>query len=98
MHQVDLSLKELTKVEGAATLGVKITDGKIVEDWESYDALGFIQQLTPPPTDTEANKAIINRVFEGIWNQKNLPAVDDIFAAEWKMNSAKSIGCVLIGG
>ncbi|MBC8338452.1 MAG: hypothetical protein H8E39_07155 [Alphaproteobacteria bacterium] len=22
---------------------------------------------------------------------------DDIFAAEWKMNSAKSIGCVLLG-
>ena len=29
MHQVDLSLKEMTKVEGSATLDVKITDGRI---------------------------------------------------------------------
>lgn len=31
MHQVDLSLKELTKVEGAATLDVKVKDGAITE-------------------------------------------------------------------
>lgn len=31
MHQIDLSLKELTKVEGAATLDVKIKDGQIKE-------------------------------------------------------------------
>jgi len=61
----------------------RFADGKIVEDWESGDFLGFMQQLTAPPVDTEANKALARRVFEEVFNQMNLDLVDEIFAADY---------------
>jgi len=61
----------------------RFADGKIVEDWESFDALGLMQQLTATPVDTEANKAIARRVFEEVFNQRNLDLVDEIFAIDY---------------
>ena len=60
----------------------RFADGKIVEDWESYDALGFMQQLTAPTVDTEANKVIARRVIEEVINQKNLALADELFATD----------------
>jgi len=72
------------QVKGTGIVINRFADGKIVEDWESLDFLGFMQQLTaPPPVDTEANKAIARRVFEEVFNQKNLDVVDEIFATDY---------------
>ena len=65
----------------------RFADGKIVEDWEIADFLGMMQQLTPPPVDTEANKAIVRRVFEEVFNQRNLDLVDEIFAADYVLHA-----------
>ncbi|MBC8235679.1 ester cyclase [bacterium] len=56
----------------------RFADGKIVEMWWAYDALGMMQQLTPPLPDTEANKAVFRRLIEEVWNNKNLDLIDEI--------------------
>ena len=65
------------------TTGISIyrfADGKVVEIWASYDALGMMQQLTM--SQEEYNKAIANRIFDEIWNQGNLDVADEVLAAD----------------
>ncbi len=59
----------------------RFADGKIVEIWASYDALGMMQQLTI--SQEEANKAVVQRVADEIWNKGNLAVVGEIFAADF---------------
>jgi steroid delta-isomerase-like uncharacterized protein len=59
----------------------RIADGKIVELWWSWDTMGLMQQLTA--TQEEINKAVATRSIEEVWNQGNLDAVDEIYAADY---------------
>jgi steroid delta-isomerase-like uncharacterized protein len=58
----------------------RIADDKAAELWWSYDALGFMQQLTAP--NTEANKAIVRRSVEEFWNTGNMAAIDEFYATD----------------
>jgi len=60
-----------------------MADGKIVENWWAWDAMGLMAQLTAPPVDTEANKAIVRRSFEEVMNKGNLAVVGEIIAEDY---------------
>jgi len=38
--------------------------------------------LIPPPVDTEANKALVRRYFEEVWNKGNLDLVDELVSVD----------------
>ena len=56
-------------------------DGLVTNFSLYYDNLTMLAQvgLFPPP-DPEANKAIVRRVFEEIWNQGLLDVADEVIA------------------
>ena len=56
----------------------RIVEGKIVELREEWDAQGFFQQLGALPQATEANKALLQRVFEEGCNKHNLALFDEL--------------------
>ncbi len=56
----------------------RIVEGKIVEEREEWDTLGFFQQLGALPQATEANKALLQRVFEEGCNKHNLALFDEL--------------------
>jgi steroid delta-isomerase-like uncharacterized protein len=58
----------------------RFADGKIVEIWVSYDALGMMQQLTM--SQEEYNKAVALRVVE-MWNTGSLDMADELFATDF---------------
>jgi steroid delta-isomerase-like uncharacterized protein len=73
----------------------RITDGQIVETWDNPDLFGLRQQLglissdkanQPSSADamsTEPNKAVIQRLFTEVWNQKNVAVIDELFAPDF---------------
>jgi steroid delta-isomerase-like uncharacterized protein len=58
----------------------RIVEGKIVEERQEWDALGFLQQLGAVPQATEANKALVRRMIEEGWNKHNLALLDELYA------------------
>jgi steroid delta-isomerase-like uncharacterized protein len=50
-----------------------------------YDNLTLLAQLglIPPPADTKANKAVVQRVADEVWNQGNLAVADELFATDF---------------
>lgn len=76
------------KITWSGSTIYRFADGKIVEDWWAYDALGLIQQITalPEPTQEEKNKALERRVFEEIWNQGKLDVADEVSAPDVVMH------------
>ena len=72
--------------DGAAAwtgIGIhRLEDGQIVEYWEQADQLGMMTQLgmLPDPRELEANKAVLRRVVDEVFNQQNLDAVEELYA------------------
>ncbi|MFQ6043361.1 MAG: ester cyclase, partial [Candidatus Poribacteria bacterium] len=85
--------------EGPGTTGITVTrfeNGKQVESWAEWDALGLMgwlgviptehelfqwgepSPITGDPGDPEANKAVVMRFAEEVFNQKKLDVVDEI--------------------
>jgi len=60
---------------------VRFADGKIVERWWAKDFLGVMQQMTVAAL--EANKAVVQRMTDEIWNQGNLTVADELFATDF---------------
>jgi len=60
----------------------RMADGKIVENWWAWDAMGLMQQLTAPPV-TEVNKAIVSRVYEEVYGKGNLDIIDELCAPDY---------------
>jgi steroid delta-isomerase-like uncharacterized protein len=73
----------------------RLRAGKIVETWTQWDALGALQafgiipRMPPPvthapgaapPSDPEANKALVRRLYEEVWNEGKVDAVDELFS------------------
>ncbi|TET85665.1 MAG: hypothetical protein E3J37_01425, partial [Anaerolineales bacterium] len=64
-------------------------DGLITNLNIYFDNLTLLAQLGLfPPPDPEANKALNRRVFEEVWDQRNLDVVDELFAADCIVLSA----------
>ena len=61
----------------------RFADGKLVENWWAWDALGLMQQLTTAPVDTEANKALLRQVFEESYGKGNLEIIDELFVTDY---------------
>ncbi len=62
----------------------RFADGKIVEMWWSYDTFGLLQQLIgQAPSDKETIREFARRVFDDIWNKKNLSAADELMSSEY---------------
>ena len=49
-----------------------------------HDNLTLLAQIGafPPPPDTEANKALVRRSVEDVWNVPNLDVVDEVYAPD----------------
>ncbi len=63
---------------------MRFADGKIVEVWWAYDFLGLIQQLTAQvPPDKETIREFGRRVYDDIWNKKDLSVVDELMVPEY---------------
>jgi steroid delta-isomerase-like uncharacterized protein len=60
----------------------RISQDRIAETWEVWDARGFFRQLGVVSRKTELNKQAVRRYVEEVWNQGNLGLVDDLFAPE----------------
>jgi steroid delta-isomerase-like uncharacterized protein len=60
----------------------RILDGKHAEIWEVYDAFASLQKGNAPPPAAEANKDLVSRYFEEIWNKFNLAMVEEFFAGD----------------
>ena len=56
----------------------RLANGKVVEEWWSWDVFGLIQQLTAQAPDKEAIRELAKRGFEEIWNKKSLNAIDEL--------------------
>jgi hypothetical protein len=63
----------------------RFADDKVVEMWWAWDALGLIQQITPPEVPvTEANKALVrDSYYDEIWSKGNLDKADEILAPDY---------------
>ena len=57
-------------------------DGKIVDTWWAYDALGLMQQMTTAAQE-EANKAMVSRFVEEGLTQANPEAFDEFVAPDF---------------
>ena len=61
----------------------RLEDGKIVESWENIDeltlmtAMGMVAPADPTP---EANKEVVRRLVDEVYNQQNLDVVEELFA------------------
>jgi len=60
----------------------RIADGKMVENWWAWDALGLMQQLQVAMV-AEANKAVLRRVFEEVYGQGKVDVIDEICAPDY---------------
>lgn len=74
----------------------RLAGGKITETWTQWDSLGTLQAfgiiprmappvtrapgVAPPPSDPEANKALVRRLYEEVWNEGKLDALDELFS------------------
>ncbi|MFC1714280.1 ester cyclase [Candidatus Poribacteria bacterium] len=58
----------------------RFADGKIVEMWWSWDALGMMQQMTM--SQAEYNKAVVIGYFAEVWNQGNIDLVEKYLSEE----------------
>lgn len=65
----------------------RIADGKIVEEREEWDTLGWMQQLGAAPQPTEANKALFRRVCEEE-DKGNFDILDEVCAPDYVMHAA----------
>jgi predicted ester cyclase len=82
-------------------LGIlRIEDGKIAEIWVEWDNLSALTKLghLPPPgaatesraaNKTAAQKALARRWFDDIINERNLDAIDEIYAADYVHHGAE---------
>jgi steroid delta-isomerase-like uncharacterized protein len=61
---------------------LRLAGGRICEFCDVADLLGLMAQLGAGPQAGEANKAIVRRYMEEIWNQGRLDAVDECFSAD----------------
>jgi steroid delta-isomerase-like uncharacterized protein len=62
----------------------RFADGKIVEQWWCYDALGMMQQITPPSvSETEANRALFLRYADEVVSQGKMEVMDEIIAEDF---------------
>jgi steroid delta-isomerase-like uncharacterized protein len=69
------------------------TDGLITDLSSYYDNLTMLAQLGLfPPPDLEANKAVIRRQTEEIWNQGDLSVVDEIYATDYVRHDPEGSG------
>ena len=58
----------------------RMADGKIVENWWAWDALGLMQQLQQAVV-AQGNKAVTLKRYES-YNQRNLDALDEVFTVD----------------
>ncbi|MFC1717486.1 ester cyclase [Candidatus Poribacteria bacterium] len=66
-------------------------DGLVVNLRNYFDSLGILAQLGalgPPPPDPEANKAIVRRIYEEVWNQGNMDTADELVASDCAYHGA----------
>jgi steroid delta-isomerase-like uncharacterized protein len=63
-------------------LGMMQQLGVIPRDREDF-SWGVPSQVTGDPGDPATNKAIIQRLYDEVWNGGNLDAVDEIFSADF---------------
>ena len=61
----------------------RFADGKIVERWSSKDFFGMMQRMTPQTPETGPNKALVNRLFDEVFNQGNMDVIDEIVAPKF---------------
>lgn len=64
----------------------RLANGKFVENRVFEDTIGLLQQigvLPPAPGSTDANKAIVARLWEEIWNQGRLEAADALVSDDF---------------
>jgi len=69
---------------------LRVADGKFVEGINEFDQVGILQQMgiipaMKPPVDLEANKAIIQRLYDEE-NKGNLGAIDELMASDFLMH------------
>jgi len=68
-------------------------DGLITDLSSYYDNLTMLVQLGLfPPPDPEANKAVVRRQTEDLWNQGNLDVIDEIYATDYVRHDPLSPG------
>ena len=84
-------------VDGAAVwtgIGIhRLEDGMIVEYWEQADQLGMMTQLGMLPDLSEmeieaANKEVMLRVIDEVFNQQNLDAVEELYVPNFAEHTA----------
>jgi steroid delta-isomerase-like uncharacterized protein len=68
------------QVTGSGIVISRIAGGKVVEEWEEWDTLGLVQQMSALPEATEANKAVLRRAVEEGWNLHNLALLEELYA------------------
>ena len=68
-------------------------DGLITDLSSYYDNLTMLAQLGLfPPPDPEANKAVVRRQTEDLWNQGNMDVIDEIYATDYVRHDPVSPG------
>lgn len=81
------------KVVFSGTNTLRFAEGKIAEELEDWDALGFHQQLGLLPESTEADKTLSRLHLEEVWNKGDLAAVDRFYASDALLQAAPLPEC-----
>jgi steroid delta-isomerase-like uncharacterized protein len=71
------------KLVVSGTTIYRFSNGKIAEEWTTYNGLEILRQLGYFPGPGEANKAVARRVFTEIFNQGKFEAADEIYARDF---------------
>jgi len=71
------------KLAISGTTIYRFANGKIAEEWTTYNDLEILRQLGYFPGPAEKNKAIARRVFTEIFNQGKFEAANEIYAPDF---------------
>ncbi len=71
------------KLLSSGTTIYRFSNGKIAEEWTTYNELEILGQLGYFPGPGEKNKSVAQRVFNEIFNQGKFEAANEIYAADF---------------